>query len=196
MGWTVPDRGTAPADAQSILFQTYLDVLSAGLSGDGYVQDGCAVTGNGDLQPSVAAGSVVASGVTYQVPGARATVGAADPTNARFDLVAVSSSGIVVRAGTAAAAPKPPALLAGDVVLAVVYVAPGATAITSSQCVDMRILRADLQSVATELAAADTTKDVADLERRFRLLLKQHFMLFNDVPPGLESEIPLALATD
>lgn len=53
----------------------------------------------------------------------------------------------------------------------------------------------DADVLAALLAKASAASDVDDIERRFRLLLKRHFLLFNDVPEGLENEVPIALAT-
>lgn len=58
--------------------------------------------------------------------------------------------------------------------------------------IDPSFTSALLATVAADFAAVS---DVDDLERRFRLLLKDYSTTFQ-VPPGLEDEFPLALATD
>ena len=45
-------------------------------------------------------------------------------------------------------------------------------------------------------AGADGTTATLDLERRFRLLLKSYFLTFGQLPPGLESEIAIAISTN
>jgi len=155
VAWTVPDKGEGDNDIQSILFQEYLDVLAAGLRGIDYVYQGCAVTGGADMTPAVAAGLVISNGVHFIVAAADATIGAADATNPRIDLIVITSAGaIATRAGTAAAAPKPPARTANDVVLAAVYVPANDTAIASTQITDMRALK-DFCPLCVSLASAN-----------------------------------------
>jgi hypothetical protein len=143
--WTIPDKGEGQNDLQSIVFQEYLDVLAEGLSGLTCVLSGCAVTGGSDMTPEVAAGYVLSNGVRYPIAANTVTIGTADGTHPRLDLVVVNSSGaLAVRAGTAAAAPKPPARTANDVVLAVVYVPASDTTIATAQITDLRVMRSDL----------------------------------------------------
>jgi len=140
--WTIPDKGEGDNDIQSILFQEYLDVLVAGIQGVDCVLSGCAVTGGADMTPAVAKGAVLSNGALLAVAAGDVTIGAADGTNPRIDLIVVNSSGTkAVRAGTAAAAPKPPARTANDVVLAAVYVPASDTTIGSTQITDMRVFR-------------------------------------------------------
>lgn len=142
MSWTIPDKGEGDNDIQSILFQEHLEILVEGISGKNCVLSGCAVTGGADMTPEVAKGAVLSNGVMYAIAAATVTIGTADATNPRIDLVVVNSSGtLAVRAGTAAAAPKPPARTANDVVLAAVYVPANDTAIGTSQITDMRVMR-------------------------------------------------------
>lgn len=142
MAWTIPDKGEGDNDIQSILFQEYLDVLVAGINGTDCVVSGCAVTGGADMTPEVAKGAVISNGTLFAVAATTATIGAADGTNPRIDLVVINSSGAVaVRAGTASATPKPPARTANDVVLAAVYVPASDTAIATTQITDMRVVR-------------------------------------------------------
>lgn len=145
MGWSIPDKGEGQNDLQSILFQEYLDVLVAGLLGSECVLSGLAVTAQGspDMTVAVAKGSVISQGTLFAVAAsASVAIGAADATNPRLDLVVVNSAGaIAVRAGTAAAAPKPPARTAGDVALAVVYVPATDTTVSTDQITDLRVIR-------------------------------------------------------
>lgn len=147
MAWTIPDKGEGDNDLQSILFQEYLDVLVAGLAGTDCVVRDCAVTGAASMTPSVAAGVVISNGAWFSVTGGTVTIGTADATNPRLDLIVVNSSGaLAVRAGTAAASPKPPARSANDVVLAVAYVPASDTTIASSQITDLRVIRSDIDA--------------------------------------------------
>jgi len=140
MPWTIPDRGEGDANVQSALFQEYLDVLVAGLSGIDCVLSGLAITGGADMTPAVAKGAVLSNRVMFAVAAADVTIGAADATNPRIDLIVVNSSGaLAVRAGTAAANPKPPARTANDVVIGAVYVPANETAIATSKITDMRV---------------------------------------------------------
>lgn len=138
--WTIPDDGEGDNTLQSLLFQEYLDVLVAGMQGIDCVLSGCAITGGADMTPAVAKGAVLSNGVMFAVAAADVTIGTADATNPRLDLIVVNSSGaLAVRAGTAAANPKPPARSANDVVLGVVYVPAADTSIETTKIVDMRV---------------------------------------------------------
>ncbi len=142
MPWTIPDKGEGDNDLQSILFQEYLEVLVEGINGKNCVLSGCQVTGGADMTPEVAKGAVLSNGTLFAVAAATATIGAADPTDPRIDLVVINASGaLAVRAGTAAPAPKPPARTTNDVVLAAVYVPAGDTSIESTKITDMRLVR-------------------------------------------------------
>lgn len=142
MAWTIPDKGEGASNLQSVLFQEYLDVLVASLSGTDAVLSGCAVTAQGspDMTVAVAAGAVRSNRKWFNVAAsASLAIGTADGTNPRLDLVVVTSAGaLAVRAGTAAAAPKPAARTANDVVLAVVYVPASDTTISTNQITDLR----------------------------------------------------------
>lgn len=142
--FSLPDKGEGVHDRQSIFFQEYLDVLVAGIMGTDCVLSGCAVAAQGspDMTVAIAKGSVLSNGALFAVTAGNVAIGAADATNPRFDLVVVSSAGAkAVRAGTAAANPKPPARNSNDVVLAVVYVPAADTAIDTAQINDLRIQR-------------------------------------------------------
>lgn len=142
MAWTVPDKGEGVNDLQSILFQEYLDALVAGVAGTDCVLSGLEITGGADMTPAVAKGAVLSNGTMFAVAAADVTVTAADATHPRIDLIVVTNAGaLAVRAGTPAAAPKPPARSANDVVIGAVYVPAGDTAIATNQVTDMRVLR-------------------------------------------------------
>lgn len=140
MAWTIPDKGEGDNDLQSILFQEQLDVLVAGLTGIDCVLSGLIVAGGADMTPAVAKGAVLSNRTMFAVAAADVTITTADTTNPRIDLIVVTSAGaLAVRAGTAAAAPKPPARTTNDVVIAAVYVPANDTAIATSQITDMRV---------------------------------------------------------
>lgn len=140
--WTIPDKGEGDNDIQSILFQEYLEALVEGVNGQNCVLSGLAVTGGGTMNPSVAKGAVLSNGTMYAVAAGTVTISAAHGSLPRIDLIVIDSSGAKqVRTGTAAAAPKPPARTANDVVIASVYVPAGDTAIATSQTTDMRAMR-------------------------------------------------------
>lgn len=143
MSWTVPDKGEGASDVQSILFQEDIEAAIVDPWAGTFVQSGCAVTpqGSPDMTVAVASGVVYSAGARLAVTGANATIGTADGSNPRIDLVVINAAGaIAVRAGTAAAAPKPPARTAGDVVLAAVFVPASDTAISAAQIIDKRII--------------------------------------------------------
>lgn len=165
MGWTIPDKGEGDNDIQSILFQEYLDVLVAGLRGIDCVLSGLAVTGGADMTPAVAKGAVLSNEVMFAVAAADVTITAADATNPRIDLIVVTSVGaLAVRAGTAAAAPKPPARTANDVVIAAVYVPANDTAIATSQITDLRVFPALPQVIYRTTVAEVTNTTSAAIE--------------------------------
>ncbi len=140
MAFTIPDKGEGDNDLQSILFQEDLEVLVAGIAGIDCVLSGLDVTGGADMTPAVAKGAVLSNRAMFAVAAADVTIGTADATNPRIDLIVVNSSGaLAVRAGTAAAAPKPPARTANDVVIASVYVPANDTAIATTQIKDRRV---------------------------------------------------------
>lgn len=163
MGFTIPDKGEGDNDVQSILFQEDLEILVAGLSGIDCVLSGLAVTGGADMTPAVAKGSVLSNSVMFAVAAADVTITTADATNPRIDLIVVNSSGaLAVRAGTAAAAPKPPARTANDVVIASVYVPANDTAIATSQIKDRRVTRGGSATTCIyKTTTAETTNTTA-----------------------------------
>jgi hypothetical protein len=161
MAWSIPDKGEGDNDIQSILFQEYLEVLVEGMRGNNCVLSGLAITGGADMTPAIAKGAVLSNGIMYAVAAADVTIGAADATNPRIDLVVVNSSGaLAVRAGTAAANPKPPARSTNDVVIWAVYVPANDTAIATSQCIDMRVIR-DSGICIYKTTTAETTNTTA-----------------------------------
>jgi hypothetical protein len=161
-GFTIPDKGTADNDIQSILFKEYIEVLADGIQGNNCVLFGLAVTGGADMTPALAKGAVLSNGVMYAVAAADATITSAHETLPRIDLIVITSAGaIAVRAGTAATAPKPPARTANDVVLYAVYVPAADTAIATTQCIDMRVFARRPQLVKKVTTAVVKNNDNA-----------------------------------
>jgi len=163
--WTIPDRGEASDNRQSILFQEYLDVLVAAVGGLDCVLSGGAVTPQTLLTLDVAKAAVLTNGVMKAVAAGTAVIASADATNPRFDLVVITSAGaIAVRTGTAAAAPLPPVRTANDVVLAVVYVPALDTTIAANQIVDMRMPVASPITIYRTTTAETTNTTAAAIE--------------------------------
>ena len=161
MAFTLPDDGEGVNTIQSILFQEYLDVLAAGLAGIDCVLSGGAITGGIDMTPAVAKCAVLSNKVLFAVAAADVTISAADVTNPRIDLIVVTSAGaLAVRAGTAAAAPKPPARTANDVVLGAVYVAANDTAIATTEITDMRVTPS-MPQIIYRTTTAEVTNNTA-----------------------------------
>lgn len=141
MAFTIPHESDAAFGDQAELDKGDFAILVAGIAGDGVIS-GCAVTAQTtpDMTVAVAAGTVVVGGQQANVAAGNLAIGAADPTNPRFDLVTVNSSGTkAVVAGTPAPNPVFPAVPSGSVVLAAVYVPAGDTAIQQNQIVDKRV---------------------------------------------------------
>lgn len=164
MSFTLPDKGEGQNDIQSIFFQEYLEALAAGISGVDCVLSGgaCTAQGSPNMTVAVAKAGVLSNSVMFAVAGANATIGTADATNPRIDLVVITASGaIATRAGTAAAAPKPPARTANDVVLCAVFVPANDTTISSDQITDLRVIRGNGPLVIYRTATAETTNTTA-----------------------------------
>lgn len=143
MAFTIPDNDEAfAANPQSLIMQTDINAIVAGILGDGVVS-GCAVTAQGspDMTVAVASGTVRVSAAQAAVTSGNVTITTADATNPRIDLVVVNSSGTKsVTAGTAAANPKAPDIPASSVLLAMVYVPANDTTMASNQITDKRLL--------------------------------------------------------
>jgi hypothetical protein len=143
VAFTIPNEGDAFHADQAEPDKVDIDILVAGLAGNGVVS-GCTVTAQGSPDMTVA----VAAGVTRNTDGSTATVAsgnvtitAADATNPRIDLIVVGSTGTKsATAGTAAASPVFPAIPATSVVLAAVYVPANDTTIATNQITDKRVV--------------------------------------------------------
>jgi len=162
--FTLPDKGEGQNDIQSILCQEYLDVIVAGIAGIDYVVSGGVVTAQGtpNQTVAVAAANVISNSQPFTVgASASVAVSAADATFARLDLVVINNAGaIAVRAGTAAAAPKPPARSANDVVLAVLFIPAADTTIDATAITDLRMV-APVRSTVKKCIYTNETLTIA-----------------------------------
>ncbi len=142
MAFSIPNQADAFHASQASPDKVDIDILAAGYAGTGVVS-GCAVTAQGspDMTVAVAVGVVQVDGVNVAVTAGNVTIGTADGTNPRFDLITVNNSGTkACTAGTAAASPVFPAIPANSLVLAAVYVPASDTTIASNQIVDKRVV--------------------------------------------------------
>ncbi len=127
-----------------------IDVLSGAFGRTGVIRGfggELAVTFASSLTFNVASGDVYSRAVRLILNATTVTVGAVDATNPRFDMVVVTSGGsVTVRAGTVAANPVFPALTAGDVALAAIFVPSTASGLSvgAGSIVDKRVLISDL----------------------------------------------------
>lgn len=152
MPYTIPDNDEAFNTNQSVIMQTDINALVAGIGGDGVIS-GCAVTAQGspDMTVAVASGTVRISAVNVTVSSGNVTITTADGTNPRIDLIVVNSSGTKsVSAGTAAASPKAPDIPASSVLLAMVYVPASDTTIATDQITDKRVVIPQIATLTSQ----------------------------------------------
>jgi len=141
MAFTIPNHADADSPFQAEPDSVDFDILAAGYSGSGVIS-GCAVTAQGtpNMTVAVASGVVSVAGVRASVTGANSTIGTADGTDPRFDMITVNSSGtIATTAGTAAAVPELPSIPSNSVVLALIFVPASDTTIATVQITDKRV---------------------------------------------------------
>jgi len=144
--FTIPNEQDAPFIDQSEIDKVDVDILVAALKGDG-VLTGCAVAAQGvpDMTVAVASGTVQIAGATVTVAAGNVTITAADPTNRRFDLIVVDSSGVksAVAGPVAATALLPaifPSVPADSVVLAAIFIPAADAAIQSNQIIGKQVI--------------------------------------------------------
>ena len=141
MAFTIPNHADANSPFQAEPDSVDFDILAAGYSGSGVIS-GCAVTAQGtpNMTVAVASGVVSVAGVRVSVTGANSTIGTADGTDPRFDMITVNNSGtIATTAGTAAAVPELPNIPSNSVVLALIFVPASDTTIATAQITDKRV---------------------------------------------------------
>jgi len=140
MAFTIPNQADAGTSSQSEVDAVDFGILVAAYNGTGVVTGG-AVTSNSNMTVAVAAGTVMIAGTHYAISDGNATIGTADSSNPRFDLISINTSGaLVVTAGTAAANPVFPSLPSNTATLAAVHVPAGDTAIATAQITDKRVI--------------------------------------------------------
>lgn len=143
MGIWANEADVAQAD-QAEIDKVDADILVAPGQGFGVIS-GLAVAAQGtpDMTVAVSAGTILAGaagGYVSVAAVASLAIGAADATNARYDLVVVSSAGVVsVVAGTPATNPVYPAIPAGSIALAHVYVPATQTTIPNTLIRDKKV---------------------------------------------------------
>ena len=123
MAFTIPNQADAGTSSQSEIDAQDIAILVAAYNGNGVVTGG-AVTAQGtpDMTVAVAAGTVMIAGTHYAISAGNATIGTADSSNPRFDLISINTSGaLVVTAGTAASNPVFPALPSNTATMAAVH---------------------------------------------------------------------------
>lgn len=163
MGFTIPNSSGLTYAGQAEPDKVDFDILAAGIAGCNVVS-GCATTATGSsMVLTVASGSVrLGPGVIVTVPGNTVTIGAADATNPRYDLVVAASSGTAtVIAGTAAAQPVFPTFNpVTQVPLYAVYVPATATTLATANLVDKRVIVAATPGTEINTGRRITTFDV------------------------------------
>lgn len=144
------------------LFDVQFRAISESLAGNGVLSNGdLEVTdGTNALEIDVAAGTLyyVATEYTYAGASPAATLSGGDGTYDRWDTVAfdTGTSSVVVHEGTPEQYPTPPGISGGEVLLAIVYVASGATDIAPA---DILNWRAKFSNEAEEVHYNDSTGD-------------------------------------
>lgn len=160
-GFTVPNLADAAFPALAGLYSTDFAILAGAYSGTGVLR-GLDVTAQGspNMTVAVAAGAALVDGAVAIVAAGNVTITTADGTNPRIDLITVNAAGTkAVVDGTAAAAPVPPALPAGRIGLAYVYVPASDGAINTNQIADKRVILmgGNLELDKVEFTVDDTT---------------------------------------
>ena len=142
MAFTIPNQADAGTSSQSEIDAQDIAILGGAYNGSGVVTGG-AVTAQStpDMTVAVAAGTVMIAGTHYAISAGNATIGTADSSNPRFDLISINTSGaLVVTAGTAASNPVFPTLPSNTATMAAVHVPAGDTAIATAQITDKRVI--------------------------------------------------------
>lgn len=175
MAFTIPDNDEAFDRVQSIIMQTDLNCLVAGVYGNGVIS-GCLVAeqGSPDMTVQVSSGEIQFDEVRYAITGGNVTISAAHASQARIDLVvAATSDTLSAVAGTPAVYPKAPDIPASSVLLAMVLVPPSETAIETVNITDKRVevYPRDVGAILTHNAAQtvpDTTPTVLSFNTETR----------------------------
>lgn len=145
MTFTIPNSSQTFNAKQAQVDMGDISIFGAGLNAYGLVS-GCLPTATtSNLIVSVASGVVLSGGCKVVVGSGTVTLTSGDPTNPRFDLVLVSTSGAIsVTNGTASSTPSFPGIVSTSMVaLFAVYMPAAASVVSSSQIVDKRLLIAE-----------------------------------------------------
>lgn len=131
VAWDIPNVGEVNAGEEALarVFSEDLEAVIAGINNEGVISGLAASAVATLLQLSIAAGQARIGGSTFAITADTLTFAAADASLARLDLVTVvpSTDTISVQTGTPAAAPQPPAIPAGSLLLYRVLVTPTQT---------------------------------------------------------------------
>jgi hypothetical protein len=140
--FTIPNTSDAAYPGQADPDKVDIDILVAGVAGDGVVT-GCVVTVQGvpDMTVAVAVGSVCISGVMVGVVAGNVAVAASHGTLPRFDLVTIDNAGVKsCITGVADSNPVFPQIPVNSVVIAAVYVPEASTVVGIGQITDKRVM--------------------------------------------------------
>ncbi len=151
MSYAMPNYGTSAFAGQSIQDQTDLQCVAAGSGGTG-VLSGLAVSPSSGMTLAVASGTASYEGTTQTYAGGSVTLPAAQTQGDRRDIVIWQSSTNTVTyvqgancgvqgwtLSASGSGPVKPAIPAGAVLLAEVYVAYNTTAVAAENIVDKRV---------------------------------------------------------
>lgn len=160
MPYTILNEADAAFGEQAELDSVDLSILALGFA-ESAVLSGLLITATTpNLTVKVGGGRVIQAGVFSTIVTGDMTLGAADPSYARFDLITINSAGVkTVVPGVAAQAPVFPVPPAGSIVLAAVEVPPAWTGLIDPDWItDKRIMPVRSQLWDTENNARVTTR--------------------------------------
>lgn len=167
MSHSIPNQAVASFLRQGAIYAADWDAMVAALAGDGVLAGlTCSAQGSPNMTVAVAAGQGRIGGYYPYVIAQNASIAAAHSTLPRFDLISLDYNGtITVTQGTAAAAPISPNIPSNSISLAQVYVAAGATSISSAAITDKRFVLPDDFDIYDEFTsnALVTTGNLGEL---------------------------------
>lgn len=155
MGFSIPNYNEAPFPGQAEPDSRDFVALREGIDGNG-VLTGCDVTAQvvPDMTVEVAAGTIQMVATPIAVAGGTVTVGAADPTNGRYDLILANNDGTVSdQPGTASQVPTFPTYdVTISVLVAAVFVPAVSTVVDTDQVTDKRVIVVNASGGGTVLS--------------------------------------------
>ena len=161
------------SQSSGIVDHAFLSNLYEHGRGNGFLTGGVCSSAGTDLDTDYTAFQVVVDGKWVSVAGGSVTHDAADATNPRMDMVVVSSAGAVsIVKGTATAEStsqtRPPlgTLTSGSLILCVVYITAGLSAIPDANLFDRRLMldvavEGPLVPNSAAITAASTTQQMS-----------------------------------